>query len=204
MNQYDLTVRHIAFQSRWFLNAPRYALMNNTNNHEVFGTKRRSAVELVEDSFRQSRTTHGHPRALVCCAFVCLWARAILADADDPWSDAASRLEATLEPGGRERAELDRTVRPRERMEGKGKGYGVDTLWSGRQCMERDSYEQVGRSAVSLGHDTDTTACIAGGLAGLRDGVEAIPDRWLRQLRGKEMVEPLLGRLLAGLDERRD
>lgn len=57
MNQYDLTVRHIAFQSRWFLNAPRYALMNNTNNHEVFGTKRRSAVELVEDSLNQQLPT---------------------------------------------------------------------------------------------------------------------------------------------------
>lgn len=57
MNQYDLTVRHIAFQSRWFLNASRYALMNNTNNHEVFGTKRRSAMELVEDSLNQQLPT---------------------------------------------------------------------------------------------------------------------------------------------------
>ena len=57
MNQYDLTVRHIAFQSRWFLNAPRYALLNNTNNHEVYGTKRRSAVELVEDSLNQQLPT---------------------------------------------------------------------------------------------------------------------------------------------------
>ena len=57
MNQYDLTVRHIAFQSRWFLNASRYALMNNANNHEMFGTKRRSAVELVEDSLNQQLPT---------------------------------------------------------------------------------------------------------------------------------------------------
>jgi len=165
---------------------------------------RGSDAELVEDSFRQSRTTHGHPRALVCCAFVCLWARAILADLSDPWSDAASRLEAVLEPGGRERAELDRTLRPRERMEGKGKGYVVDTLWSVRQCLEHGAYEQVVRAAVTLGHDTDTTACIAGGLAGLRDGAEAIPRRWMRQLRGREIVEPLLERLLARIEDRGD
>ena len=48
-----------------------------------------------------------------------------------------------------------------------------------------------------MGTDTDTTACVAGGLAGLRDGVGAIPDRWMRALRGREIAEPLLDRLLA-------
>jgi ADP-ribosylglycohydrolase len=156
---------------------------------------RGSDAELVEDSFRQSRITHGHRRALVCCAFVCLWARTILADSADPWTAAAARLEAVLPPGTPERTELDRVVRPRERMEGAGKGYVLDSLWSVRECMERDTYAQVVRAAVSLGHDTDTTACIAGGLAGLREGLAGIPSRWLRQLRGKEMVEPLVERL---------
>lgn len=165
---------------------------------------RGSDAELVSDSFRQSRPTHGHPRALVCCAFACLWARAILSDGPDPWSDATARLEAVLDPDGRERMELDRTIQPRERKEGKGKGYVVDTLWSVRQCLERATYEEVVRAAVALGHDTDTTACIAGGLAGLREGLDAIPRRWTRQLRGKEMVEPLLERLLARSDDRGD
>lgn len=153
-------------------------------------------AELVEDGFRQSRITHGHPRSLVCCAFVCLWARAILADAPDPWSAAADGLEAVLPAGSPERRELDEMVRPRERTEGKGKGYVLDTLFSVRQCLEKGTYEQVVRAAISLGHDTDTNACIAGGLAGLRDGVEGIPKRWIKGLRGKEMVVPLLERLL--------
>jgi ADP-ribosylglycohydrolase len=86
-------------------------------------------------------------------------------------------------------------IRPREWTEGKGKGYVLDTLFSVRQCMERGTFEEVVRAAVSLGHDTDTTACIAGGLAGLRHGVEGIPRRWIKQLKGKEMVVPLLERL---------
>jgi ADP-ribosylglycohydrolase len=39
------------------------------------------------------------------------------------------------------------------------------------------SYETVVRAAIRLGNDTDTTACVAGGLAGLRDGVGALPQR---------------------------
>ncbi len=55
----------------------------------------------------------------------------------------------------------------------------------------------VVKKAVALGHDTDTTACVAGGIAGLRDGIEAIPPRWREALRGQEMVQPLLEGLLA-------
>jgi ADP-ribosylglycohydrolase len=53
------------------------------------------------------------------------------------------------------------------------------------------------RAAIALGNDTDTTACVAGGLAGIRDGIAAIPGHWMHQLRGKELAEPLLGQLLA-------
>jgi ADP-ribosylglycohydrolase len=52
---------------------------------------------------------------------------------------------------------------------------------------------------VRLGHDTDTTAAIAGGLAGLRWGLDegeaGIPREWLAALRGREMVEEILRRL---------
>jgi ADP-ribosylglycohydrolase len=62
--------------------------------------------------------------------------------------------------------------------------------------MREASYEQVVKAAIALGHDTDTTACVAGGMAGLRYGVAAIPDRWLSQLRGRDLVDPLLEKLL--------
>jgi ADP-ribosylglycohydrolase len=161
---------------------------------------RGSDRELVEDSVLQSRTTHAHPRSTMCCAFYCLWARGIIAEAPDPWTQAAEILEGMFPPGTPERRELDEAIRPRERMEAKGKGYVVDTLWTARQCMEAGDYEAVVRAAISLGNDTDTTACVVGGLAGLRDGVEGIPKRWFKALRGKEMVEPLLIRLTARLE----
>jgi ADP-ribosyl-[dinitrogen reductase] hydrolase len=62
--------------------------------------------------------------------------------------------------------------------------------------MDAASYEEVVKAAIDLGHDTDTTACVAGGIAGIRDGVGAIPDRWLQQPRGREIVQEFLALLL--------
>jgi ADP-ribosylglycohydrolase len=62
--------------------------------------------------------------------------------------------------------------------------------------VAQGTYEEVVKTAIALGHDTDTTACVAGGIAGIRDGAGAIPERWMQALRGKEVVEPLLQQLL--------
>ncbi len=155
-------------------------------------------AELVDDARAQSRLTHPHPLSLACCALYCLWARRILDEADDPWARAVATLRALLPVGSPERAALETSVRPDRPPAGTGSGFVADSLSSGRLVLSAGSYEDVVRAAIRLGRDTDTTACIAGGLAGLRDGVGAIPNRWLDELRGKEMVRPLLDRLLEG------
>lgn len=63
-------------------------------------------------------------------------------------------------------------------------------------CIKEPSYSTVIKKAISFGNDTDTTACIAGGLAGIRFGFNNIPEHWISGLRGKEIVYPLLKRLL--------
>lgn len=156
-----------------------------------------SDAQLIEDSLRHSSITHGHPRAGLCCALYCLWVRNLLETRLNSWRIAIESLEAFLPEGSRERRELDETIQPRAKLAGKGSGYVVDTLRSVRQSMEAGDYVDVVKAAISLGHDTDTTACIAGGAAGVRDGVQSIPSRWLKALRGKELVEPLLASLLA-------
>jgi ADP-ribosylglycohydrolase len=62
--------------------------------------------------------------------------------------------------------------------------------------LNAECYESVVRAAIRLGNDTDTTACVAGGLAGLRDGIGAIPPRWRNGLREPELFQPLLDSLL--------
>jgi ADP-ribosyl-[dinitrogen reductase] hydrolase len=135
-------------------------------------------------------------RSQACCALYCLWVRRIL-DAD---LDARTSAVATLRGlyGDTElRAAIEEHVRPDDAPGGSGSGYVVDTLRTVRGVMRQSSYERVVREAIGHGRDTDTTACIAGGLAGAREGVAAIPERWLLALRGRELAEPLIEALVA-------
>jgi ADP-ribosyl-[dinitrogen reductase] hydrolase len=158
-----------------------------------------SDAELVSAAHYQSQATHGHLRSQACCALYCLWARRTLQSSPDPWPDAVATLRSIYATQEHFALELETHIRPDQPAAGGGSGYVVDCLHSARLAVAAGSYEQVVKAAVALGHDTDTTACVAGGIAGIRDGVGAIPERWLNQLRGKELVEPLLQRLLAGI-----
>jgi ADP-ribosyl-[dinitrogen reductase] hydrolase len=157
-----------------------------------------SDAELVADAHLQSRVTHGDAYCQVCCALYCLWARRLLENAPTPWVAATQGLRSIYQSNALFLDILDWAVRPDDVAEGRGGGYVIDALRSARMVMDNHpAYEQVVQSAVALGDDTDTTACIAGGVAGIRDGMGAIPRRWLDQLRGQEIVLPLLERLLA-------
>lgn len=158
-------------------------------------------VELVRDAHRQSRVTHGHPRSQVCCALYCLWARRTLEGHEGPWAAAVEALREIYEGDETRLGELEFHVRPDDLSPGRGSGYVVDCLRSARWAVEQGGYEEVIRASIALGHDTDTTACVAGGIAGLRDGLGAIPIRWREALRGGDLFEPLLAGLLAAPGE---
>jgi ADP-ribosyl-[dinitrogen reductase] hydrolase len=154
-------------------------------------------AELVRDAHLQSRVTHGHSRAQVCCALYCLWARCILGGDRDAWNTAVARLRGVYGArSSQELEELDGHIRPDDEPSGSGSGYVVDCLRSARLVLNAGNYESVVRAAIRLGNDTDTTACVAGGLAGLRDGIGAIPSRWRNGLREPELFHPLLDSLL--------
>ena len=158
--------------------------------------QRGSDAQLVQDAHLQSQVTHGHLRSQVCCALYCLWARRILQVVPHAWEQAVATLREIYGPDSTARVELEDHIRPDDPPGGHGSGYVVDCLHSARLAVQAGGFEQVVKAAIAIGHDTDTTACVAGGIAGLRDGVEAIPARWLAQLRGRELAEPLLQRLI--------
>ena len=155
-----------------------------------------SDQELAELTHQQSLPTHGHPRSQVCCALYCLWARRLLQEASQPWEDAVATFRTIYGEDLSLSEELEEKVQPDKPSGGGGSGYVVDCLHSAHWAVEAGNYEQVVKAAVSLGHDTDTTACVAGGIASIRDGVKAIPQRWRDQLRGQEIIETLLKQLL--------
>ena len=69
----------------------------------------------------------------------------------------------------------------------------VDCLKSAKFALQQTTYQDVIKTAISLGRDTDTTACVAGGIAGLYFGFEALPTDWVKQLRDRNIVDDLLG-----------
>ena len=58
--------------------------------------------------------------------------------------------------------------------------------------LKHDNYEDVIKNAILLGDDTDTTSAIGCGIAGIRYGINAIPERWISKMKGKELVEELI------------
>jgi len=159
----------------------------------MVASSRESAIRL---SMKQSLITHGHLRAQLCCALCCLTAMGILEGQSAP--DAVRAAEDELlgrYAGLAEEAELKIVLDGRFDPP-QGSGYVVDSFWSAIHCLlSTGSYEGCVKRAVALGNDTDTTAAIAGGLAGLLYGVAAIPDRWLAALRGRDFVESLLAEI---------
>nr|WP_228147122.1 ADP-ribosylglycohydrolase family protein [Acinetobacter sp. ANC 3832] len=80
--------------------------------------------------------------------------------------------------------QLEEYIRPDELDNVTGSGYVVDCLKSARYTLQQNNYQDVIKTAISLGRDTDTIACVAGGIAGLYYGFEAIPEKWIEQLKG--------------------
>ncbi|MEH2422102.1 MAG: ADP-ribosylglycohydrolase family protein [Nostoc sp.] len=68
-------------------------------------------------------------------------------------------------------------------------GYVIDTLESSLWCLlNSSSYSEAVLKAVNLGGDTDTTAAVTGGLAGIYYGVENIPQKWMNQIARRQDI----------------
>lgn len=68
----------------------------------------------------------------------------------------------------------------------KSNGYVVNTLEAAFWVLlNTDNFEEAILKAVNLGDDTDTTAAVVGGFAGI---FYNIPDKWLSKLRDKDKI----------------
>ena len=71
----------------------------------------------------------------------------------------------------------------KSREEIRGSGYVADSLEAAFWCFaSTESYRECILRAANLGDDADTTAAIAGQIAGAYYGFEAIPEHWREQL----------------------
>lgn len=152
--------------------------------------------ELVSLAHAQSLVTHGHVHSQVCCALYVLVAKRLLEQQamNDAWECAEEDL-ARLYHDSPHAPALDFVLSKKSDVP-QGSGYVVDSLWSAKSACQESTFAGVVKAAVALGDDTDTTACIAGGLAGIHFGFDSIPLRWMDILRGRDLVKPLERRLL--------
>lgn len=82
----------------------------------------------------------------------------------------------------------------------KSSGYVIDTLEASLWCLlNSSSYAEAVLKAVNLGSDTDTTAAVTGGLAGIYYGVDNIPAEWMNQIARKQDIIDLAARLEAAI-----
>lgn len=144
-----------------------------------------------------SAITHGHARSRMACVFYGLMVRHLLLGwQPQPTLDSA-RAEFT---GWYERSAEFSTFRHIleddlvSLSEGEivSTGYVLHTLHASLWCLlTTDNYRDCVLKAVNLGGDTDTTGCVAGGLAGVLYGMKSIPADWIQQLARKGDVDCL-------------
>jgi ADP-ribosylglycohydrolase/protein-tyrosine phosphatase len=145
----------------------------------------------VARAAESARTTHGAPQAIDAARyFAAVMLGALHTGELTPAWD--------VEPLHPEVAEIAAgSFRTREPPAIRGTGYVVDSLEAALWAVHgAASFEDAVLRAANLGDDADTTAAIAGQLAGALYGVEAIPANWRKRLVMRERIEELADGLL--------
>lgn len=155
-----------------------------------------AAAELVAWASRASAVTHASAVARMTCGLYTLIAANLLRGQRDRGAalrDSTDTLRSLVV--GAELASLEQILAWPTRS---GRGHVLDAFWSAWDAFEgADSYRETITRAVAYGRDTDTTACIAGGLAGAYWGFDGIPREWQSRLRDRLQVAAATDRLLA-------
>jgi ADP-ribosyl-[dinitrogen reductase] hydrolase len=144
-----------------------------------------------------SAITHGHPRSQMACVFYGLVVRHLLLGEQPQSAVGSARSEFSV--WCQRSAELPRFNHILEDdlislPEGEvlSTGYVLHTLHASLWCLlKTQNFQDCVLKAVNLGGDTDTTGCVAGGLAGVAYGMKAIPSDWVNQLARKGDVDCL-------------
>ena len=154
-------------------------------------------AEICEVAECASAITHGHAWSRMACAYACLLIQQLL-HGEDKFQAVATTNEAFIRhySTGTGAAHLGQfkmlledplSIYPDHMIE--SSGFVLHTLTASVWCLLRETtYAATVLQAVNLGGDTDTTGCVAGGLAGLVHGMEEVPVEWRASLAGTEKL----------------
>jgi ADP-ribosyl-[dinitrogen reductase] hydrolase len=156
--------------------------------------------EYVVRHLRASSITHGHERSRMACAFFGLMVRSLMEGATGHEALRATRVLFGELFGESQEFSTFRDLMSANLHEWpdayiRSGGYVMETLTASLWCLLTTStFAECVLKAVNLGDDTDTTGCVAGGLAGVLYGVEAIPTEWLAALPRQPELQVLYTR----------
>ena len=175
----------------------------------VKGMKDDKVDEAIQVIHEVSGLTHNHLRSKIACGLYYFMACEIL----DGIGSLRERMQRGLDKGfafyeknrltDQEKKELSYYDRIRNLNDFaalsedkiRSGGYVVESMEAIVWCLANtESYAECTLLAVNLGHDTDTTSAIAGGLAGLYYGLEGIPKEWIKVIQRLDWIEDLCER----------
>jgi len=170
----------------------------------VFAIHDYSIEERFERISQVSSLTHGHIHSVVACFYYLEFARELLRHNDKflAYQSLQKTVPAFLE------SQLQNTevfyifdrlfkddISILDEAEIESSGYVLHTLEASIWCLlTTQSYESAVLKAVNLGKDTDTTAAVTGGLAGLLYGIDSIPLKWKTAIARHDDIEDLANR----------
>ena len=139
-----------------------------------------------EEIAEVSAITHAHARAKDGCVTYVRIARGLL----NGRNLKISIMNSISEDSAYARCRYIETL---SREDIKSSGYVVDTLEAALWCLlSTNSFEECLLKAVNLGGDTDSIGAVAGGLAGIIYGIDAVPDDWINKLQAKSVIKECL------------
>ena len=163
----------------------------------------------VEERYRivqqVSSLTHRHIRSVISCFYYVEYALGLIDGTDiftiyDNLKQSVFRFLASINVDQQEIEHLDRLLKgdiyTLAEKDIHSSGYVVHTLEASIWCLLTTStYADAVLKAVNLGLDTDTTAAVTGGLAGLLYSYQSIPKEWLNELARVKDIEELADRV---------
>lgn len=145
-----------------------------------------------------SSITHAHVRSVMACFYYLEFAKKIIEGKDkfQAYNELQSELTQYFEQRKINPIEIHKLHRllnddisKVEEGNIKSSGYVIDTLEAAVWCvLTTNNYKDAVLKAVNLGHDTDTTGAVTGGLAALIYGIDAIPKEWINTLARKDDI----------------
>lgn len=163
----------------------------------AFYLKDKSDIKMIECV---SSVTHKHPVSVFACVFYIQMAIGLI-NGSDKQTAYQSAIEY-IKTGTENKYEnvysvyervIDGKISKYREDTIKSSGYVVDTLEAALWCfLNTKSYSECIFKAINLGGDTDTIACIAGGLAGIYYGIENINNNWIQVLAKKKEINLII------------